>query len=130
VTQPNDTRVWIDVGSLADFKEGESRAVYVDRQAIGIVRWRGRVFAARGICPHQLGPLCEGLVRSKLRSVGSSGVLELDRESPVIVCPWHGWEFDLATGRMIAEGSLRIRTYDVRVHGSRVVMDIGRGRRE
>ena len=30
-----------------------------------------------------------------------------------IVCPWHGWEYDLETGEMVADRKFRLRKYDV-----------------
>jgi nitrite reductase (NADH) small subunit len=123
-----ESDVWIDVGSVDDFTEARSRTVYIDRRAIGIIRYRGRLFAIRGLCPHQLGPLSKGPVRLKLTVGDRSNELEVDAESPIIACPWHGWEFDVQTGRMIADKSLRVRTYDVRVRGSRVFLNTGRAR--
>jgi nitrite reductase/ring-hydroxylating ferredoxin subunit len=41
------------------------------------------VYAFRNVCPHQLGPAVEG---------------KLDLESKKLICPWHGWEFDLEGG--------------------------------
>jgi nitrite reductase/ring-hydroxylating ferredoxin subunit len=39
-----------------------------------------------------------------------------DREGEILRCPWHGWEFDLTTGRSIFNPhKLRVRTYEVTV---------------
>jgi nitrite reductase (NADH) small subunit len=40
-------------------------------------------YAYRNVCPHQGGPVAEGRV---------------DTEDGRVVCPWHGWEFELDGG--------------------------------
>jgi 3-phenylpropionate/trans-cinnamate dioxygenase ferredoxin subunit len=58
----------------------------------------GEFRALRDVCPHQGAELSVGAV---VRSVTAEqpGCYELDRERVLVRCPWHGWEFDLATGQ-------------------------------
>jgi nitrite reductase/ring-hydroxylating ferredoxin subunit len=37
-----------------------------------------------------------------------------------IVCPWHGWEFDIANGEAVADRKWKLRSYDVEVRGEDV----------
>jgi len=38
------------------------------------------------------------------------------REGEILRCPWHGWEFDLITGRSIFNPhKMRVRTYEVTI---------------
>ncbi len=37
-----------------------------------------------------------------------------------IVCPWHGWEYDIATGEMVADRNFRLRKYEVDIRGDEV----------
>jgi len=38
------------------------------------------------------------------------------REGEILRCPWHGWEFDLITGRSIFNPhKMRVKTYEVTV---------------
>ena len=39
-------------------------------------------------------------------------------------CPWHKWEFDIASGRALVDERLRVRRYAVRVHGAEVVVSL------
>jgi nitrite reductase/ring-hydroxylating ferredoxin subunit len=55
------------------------------------------------------------------RVTGAPGRYELSGQS-VLRCPWHGWEFDLETGRCLDEPSLRSAVYPVRVDGERVLV--------
>lgn len=113
---------FVDVGPVADFKERSVRLVGIAGGLVGVVRWSGRFFAVRNICPHQAAPLCEGRVTALM--VERSDVILADDSVPVLTCPWHGWEFDLATGRAIGDPTLRVRTYPARVEGTRLLVDV------
>jgi nitrite reductase (NADH) small subunit len=96
---------------------------------IGVIRWKGRFFAVHNRCPHQKGPLCLGIVSGRLVA-SEPGAMEVDDEVPTIACPWHGWEFDLERGRALWEEGYAAKVVPVRVEAGRVLLDIGRGRRE
>lgn len=67
----------------------------------------GRFYACGAICPHEDGPLAEGWL-----------------EGNAVVCPWHGFDFDLHTGRcQVAEG-LSIPVYPTRVADGAVEVDL------
>jgi nitrite reductase/ring-hydroxylating ferredoxin subunit len=63
-------------------------------------------------CLHVGGPLAEGLV-----------------EDGCVVCPWHGWTYDLATGRrQTAIGEVEgIRSYPAWIDGDQVWADLPSG---
>jgi nitrite reductase/ring-hydroxylating ferredoxin subunit len=115
----------VDVGRLDEFDDGDVRIVPVDGREIGIVRWADKVFALANLCAHQRGPLCRGRVAPRLQA-SEPGTLELGPGTPVIACPWHGWEFDVRTGLALWDERYRVRTYAARVVGGRVVVDVGR----
>jgi 3-phenylpropionate/trans-cinnamate dioxygenase ferredoxin subunit len=42
------------------------------------------------------------------------------REGEILRCPWHGWEFDIITGRSIFNPHrTRVKTYEVTVETNR-----------
>jgi nitrite reductase (NADH) small subunit len=53
------------------------------------------------------------------RETGSPGRYELSGRR-VLRCPWHGWEFDLGSGRCLDEPSLRAAVYPAEVADGRV----------
>ena len=73
---------------LADTKDiplGKSIIVLSPKgQEIAIFNIDGEFYALENLCPHQGGPLGEG-----------------DIEDSCVTCPWHGWQFDIATGECI-----------------------------
>ena len=113
-----------DVGPVDAFPEWRMQVVRLDGREIGIVRLRGRLYAVRNICPHQTGPLCLGMVVERVVA-DHAGRVGVDRDHPVVTCPWHGWEFDLHTGQCLADPAMRVATYGVETHGGRVFVVTG-----
>jgi nitrite reductase/ring-hydroxylating ferredoxin subunit len=103
------------VARLDEFPPDERRIVSVGGRSIGVFRVRDRFFAIRNRCPHQGGPLCEGRVFPRA-SASTPGEYALDADVPLLACPWHGWEYDLATGQSwIGAGEPHVRSYPVSV---------------
>jgi nitrite reductase/ring-hydroxylating ferredoxin subunit len=121
---------WITVGRSDEFRDGEVSVVRAAGREIGIVRWRDRLYAVRNVCPHESGPLCLGKVLEWTIGGDQLGDVEASEERPVLVCPWHGWEFDLATGDAVADPSMRVRTYPVSEADGAVAVAVARRRDE
>ena len=95
--------------------EGRVAGVVVDGRPVALTRCRGAVGALENRCPHQGGPLCQGRVAPWARSSGP-GDFQLDAEASLLACPWHGWEYDLATGQsFMGPGEPGVKSYDVDV---------------
>ena len=114
----------VDVGAVTDFQERQFRIVKAGRHEIGILLWRDRFFALHNRCPHQKGPLCLGIVSGHLQS-RAPGSMEVDEATPVVACPWHGWEFDVERGRALWEEGYAVKVIPVRVESGRVLLDLG-----
>ena len=111
---------WHDVAALEEIERHGRVVARIGGREIGVLRGQdGDLFGLRNRCPHHGAPLCLGSVRR--RTTGGPGRYEL---SPTVVlrCPWHGWEFDLETGRCLDDGAARAATYPVRVEGGRVLV--------
>ncbi|MEU4227797.1 Rieske 2Fe-2S domain-containing protein [Nonomuraea sp. NPDC026600] len=102
------------VAPLSDFPAGSRRIVKVTSREIGVFRVDDSFYAVRNRCPHQGAELCLGHLRQKLIS-DAPGVVTVDDGAPLIVCPWHGWQWDAATGQAYAPGDPRVRSYGVSV---------------
>jgi nitrite reductase (NADH) small subunit len=116
----------IDVGRLDDFAERSVTVLRAGRVEIGLVRWDGEeLYALRNVCPHERGPVCAGRLGPRMTAAADDPLaLAVDERCPVIACAWHGWEFDVRSGRALDAGSrYRVRTYPVRLDGGRVLVD-------
>jgi 3-phenylpropionate/trans-cinnamate dioxygenase ferredoxin subunit len=110
------------VATAAEIPEGGRKLVEVKGRPVAIFNVKGEYFALYDKCPHEGGSLCSGKLTGLVESSGP-GDYRLSRKGEILRCPWHGWEFDLRTGRSYCDPRrLRVRNYAVSVEpGSRVV---------
>jgi nitrite reductase (NADH) small subunit len=100
----------------SDLQEGQRRIVANGEASIGVLRANGRLYAYHNECPHQGGPVCEGLLIHRVEEdIGPDKTYRGMRytDDLQIVCPWHGWEFDIETGRCAGDGRHSLRRYKV-----------------
>ncbi len=103
------------VAAVTDLPPGERKRIEAEGRTITVFNVRGEYFALNDRCPHEGGPLCSGKI-SALTVSTEPGDYEWTREDEFIRCPWHGWEFDLRTGRSVCDPrTMRVRLYDVHV---------------
>jgi nitrite reductase (NADH) small subunit len=112
-----------------DVPEGTCRIVSVAGREIGIFKIKGSYFALANQCPHQQGPLCEGLISGTLdyeidHGGGRAGKVVWRHEGEIVACPWHGLEVHVPTGRVLAWARRRARTYQVKVTSEGLVVAI------
>jgi len=101
------------VARAGEIAPGERKLVTVGGRSIAIFNVAGEFLALRNRCPHQGGPLCAGELFGVLESSGP-GEYVYQRAGEMVRCPWHGWEFDLRTGRSWFDPErTRVRTYPV-----------------
>jgi 3-phenylpropionate/trans-cinnamate dioxygenase ferredoxin subunit len=103
------------VATVAEIPPGRRKLVEVAGRSIGVFNVAGEFFALRNTCPHQGGPLCQGLTGS-LVLAARPGEYSLSRPGEMLRCPWHGWEFDMRTGQSWFDPErTRVRNYPVTV---------------
>jgi nitrite reductase/ring-hydroxylating ferredoxin subunit len=105
------------VGRVSDFENGDRKIIDVNGKSIGVFRIDDRFYALRNRCPHQFGPLCVGTLAPRAISNGP-GDVRMDSGPPLLACPWHGWEYDIATGQSFmgpGRGNMAALAYDVSV---------------
>lgn len=69
------------VARVADVPDGRGLCVKIAGIDVGLFRVDGEIHAMENACPHNGDPLSEGLL-----------------DGAIVVCPAHGWEFDVRTG--------------------------------
>jgi nitrite reductase/ring-hydroxylating ferredoxin subunit len=113
------------VGRVDDFPPGTHRVVTVGRIEVGVFNVGGRFHALPNVCPHQFGPLCAGTVNGTTACSAETGwAFAWVREGEIVTCPWHGIEFDIATGQSLSSPRLRVRTYPVAVEDGQVKVTV------
>ncbi|HLL07410.1 MAG TPA: Rieske (2Fe-2S) protein [Nocardioidaceae bacterium] len=108
------------VGSTHELRRERCRVVDIEGHRIGVISVGDSFFAVRDRCPHRPADICQGTVGGTF--LGSSPQeLSYGRHQRVLRCPWHGWEFDLETGRSILEPDrYGLRVYPVTVRDDTV----------
>jgi len=108
---------------VEELPTGSRKLVPVGKFGVGVFNVGGEYHAITNYCPHAGGPLCLGRVGGMtLPRDDLPEKMEWVREGEILKCPWHLWEFDIATGTTIAQPAKRIRTYEVRVEEGMVIL--------
>ena len=87
--------------------EGQATEITVGERVICVANAHGEICAMDNVCLHRGGPLGQGLI-----------------EGNKIVCPWHGWMFDLHTGAAVHDSHARVPVYPIKIQGDEVMVDL------
>ena len=101
---------WVRVGSAGEIAENGCRVYGVEGNTIAVFKVDGGYFAIDNACAHQGGPLSEGTINGR-----------------TVTCPWHFWQYNLATGKTTTSGDMGVRSYAVEVRDDDVLVDIAGG---
>lgn len=116
------------VGSVEEFSDGSRKTILVEGKEITVFRRDGEFYAILNWCPHQSGPLCEGMVTGTTSETFDRDTLESDlewiKDGEIIVCPWHGWQFDMDSGDSMSDPDISVPTYPVEVEGETVTITL------
>jgi nitrite reductase/ring-hydroxylating ferredoxin subunit len=104
---------------------GGIRQVLVDKTKIAVVRTPdGAVHALNDRCPHQGAQFSNGGVVRRLVAGPTSGEYEVAEGAYVVLCPHHGFEFNVEDGKCPADPThTRVKCYDVSVEDGMVVLN-------
>ena len=98
-TQPPESLEFIEIAPSTELPNGERLFVDIADKPIVIFNIAGQLFAIGDVCTHDDGPLGDGLI-----------------EGDNVVCPRHGGEFDIKTGKAVQlPAVVDIPAYPVRV---------------
>ena len=79
---------------------GAIREFQVDGLTVAIANLGNKFYAINNTCLHRGGPLGEG----QLQGVA-------------VTCPWHGWQYDVTTGKLTMNPTIGVKTYALEVRG-------------
>jgi nitrite reductase (NADH) small subunit len=87
--------------------EGEAKEFPCGEKVICIANVNGSITAMDNVCLHRGGPLGQGVI-----------------EGNKVVCPWHGWQFDVTTGEATHNPNARVAVYPVKVERDDVMVEV------
>jgi nitrite reductase/ring-hydroxylating ferredoxin subunit len=96
------------VATIHDPPPGGGRAVQVAGRSIAIFNVEGTIHAIDNDCTHDGAPLSEGAV-----------------EDGCVVCPWHGAQFDLTSGKALTPPAVEdVQSYRIVMSGEDILIEI------
>jgi nitrite reductase/ring-hydroxylating ferredoxin subunit len=98
---------FVKVASTTELIPGTAKTVTANGHEIAIYNVDGKIYATDNTCVHEGGPLGEGLL-----------------QGDVISCPWHMWEFNVCSGEMVDNCSVKIATFPVEVEGTDIKVGV------
>jgi nitrite reductase/ring-hydroxylating ferredoxin subunit len=98
---------WVRVAGVADVDPGTGKVVYADGKALALFNVDGSFYALDNTCLHRGGPVGEG-----------------DLEGVVVTCPWHGFQYDVTTGRNVFDPEVGLERFAVRVEDADVLVAV------
>ncbi len=99
---------WIDVASADDVPEDDVIGIDIAGKSLALYQVDGAIYATDNICTHGNARLCDGFL-----------------DGHEIECPLHQGKFDIRNGKaMCAPLTEDVRTYPVKIEGSRVFVDL------
>ncbi|MBV7337620.1 Rieske 2Fe-2S domain-containing protein [Chloroflexi bacterium TSY] len=110
----------ITIAPVDDFPPGTRMEVQVDRVVIAVFNIGGQYYALYGRCPHQSAPLSRGRLQGTVICNAETGwETEWVHDGEVVVCPGHGMEYHVKTGKAFGY-NFKLRTYEVVVEEGEV----------
>jgi nitrite reductase (NADH) small subunit len=97
----------IDAASTTEIPVGRMKAVVAGERRIVLCHTKSGFFALDNTCPHRGGPLVEG-----------------DLLGDEVICPWHLWGFDVATGICTGNREVAVASHAVRIEGDRILVNL------
>lgn len=95
------------VATLGQLGPGKAMEIEVDGEQIALCNVEGKIYAVSGVCPHAGGPLAEG-----------------ELQGSILTCPFHGWQFEVDSGRCMRIPAMKLKAYPVKVEGNDILLSI------
>jgi nitrite reductase (NADH) small subunit len=90
-----------------EISEGTIREFQIDGRTVAIANVAGKLYAIDNVCLHRGGPLGQG-----------------ELAGTTVTCPWHGWQYDVTTGKLIVNPAVALQCYPIEIRGQEVFVDV------
>jgi len=98
---------FVRVAAVSEIPSGQGKTVEVQGKQVAVFNHDGSFYAIDNVCKHRGGPLGEG---------------ELDGKN--VICPWHGWMYDVTSGECLDDPECAVERFEVKVEGDGVLVGI------
>jgi nitrite reductase (NADH) small subunit len=119
VSESTKTRRRVFVCAASELPPGSRTVRELDGKSVGIFNVEGRFHALHNRCPHKGGALCLGPVTGTNLPAEHRRYL-YGREGHILRCAWHGWEFEIESGRALVDPKIRAKSFPVVVEDGSV----------
>jgi nitrite reductase (NADH) small subunit len=92
----------------SELPAGTIREIQIEGRAVALANVGGAIYAINNTCLHRGGPLGQGQLDGK-----------------VVTCPWHGWQYDVTSGKVVQNPAAGVDCYPTEVRGEDVFVDVG-----
>ncbi len=118
----------VNIGSASKFADPGRKVVACERFEVAVFKLDGEFFAYLNQCPHMGGPACQGKMIAKVEEIiaedrTSKGMM-FSKTKMHVVCPWHGYEFDIRTGVHPGNPRAQLRKIKIAVSGDDVIIEL------
>jgi nitrite reductase (NADH) small subunit len=90
----------------AEVPPGTIRELQIDGKTVALANVEGKFYAIENTCLHRGGPLGQGVLQGK-----------------TLTCPWHGWGYDVTSGKTVMNPAVGVSCYKVEVRGEDIFVD-------
>ena len=98
---------FVKVARAGEIKSGDAKVVEVNGKKYALFNVEGRYHCLDNTCPHRGGPLGEGFL-----------------DGTTVTCPWHGWQFDAASGEGKTKPGTSLARFEVKVEGDDIYIGV------
>ncbi len=98
---------FVEVGAEGSIPENTGIVANVKDKMIAVFFAEGKYFATQNNCVHKGGFLGEGMI-----------------ENGAVICPLHGWQYELNTGNCINMPNVQIQVFPTKVEGGKVWVEV------
>jgi len=97
----------VKVAKTTDVPDGAGLCVEAEGKEIALFKMNGQFYAMDNTCQHQGGPLGDGALEGK-----------------EVICPWHGWQYDVTTGVSPVNPAAKVQKYNCKVEGKDISVEV------
>jgi len=98
---------FVRAAKTAEVPAGTIHEFQIEGKAVALANVEGKFYAISDVCVHRGGPLGQGELHGK-----------------VVTCPWHGWQYDVTSGKVVQNPTMGVACYSTEVRGDEVFVDI------